>query len=77
MFTKFFLSDMKFSSHWENISTVKPVYTDKPWDPKKVASVEKWSLFMGQLYYKSLKRDLKGGRYRHVVAIQRWSLAKV
>ncbi len=40
-------------------STVKLVYNDHPWDPKKVAVVDRWSLFSGHLCSKSLKWDLK------------------
>ena len=29
------------------MSTVKPVYSDHPWDPEKVVVVQRWSLFRG------------------------------
>jgi hypothetical protein len=45
--------------------TVKPVWSDHPWDPKIVALVDKWSLFRSNL---SNKRASKlCGRYRQVV----------
>jgi hypothetical protein len=31
------------------IDTVKPVHNDHPWNPKKVAIVDRWSLFGGHL----------------------------
>jgi hypothetical protein len=31
----------------DDTCTVKPVYTDHPWDPKLVAVVDRWSLFRG------------------------------
>ncbi len=49
------------------------MYNDHPWDPKKVAAVDRWSLFRGHLRNKSSKWDLKkvvvidGGRYSEVV----------
>jgi hypothetical protein len=50
-------------------STVKLLYNDHPWDPKKVAVVDRWSLFSGHLCSKSLKWDLK------IVGVtDRWSL---
>ncbi len=51
------------------ISTIKLVYNEYYWDPKKVASVDRWSLLGGHLCNKSSKRDMK-----LVVAIRRWSL---
>jgi hypothetical protein len=41
----------------------------QPWDPEKVAVVDRWSLFRGHLCNKSFKWDLK-----MVVVIDRWSL---
>ncbi len=34
------------------MNTVKPVYNNRPWDPKIVAIVDKWPLFRDGLYYK-------------------------
>ena len=49
-----------------------------PWDSTIVVVVERLLLFKGHLCNKSLKWDLQNiGRYRQVVAIQRWSLAQV
>jgi hypothetical protein len=31
------------------LTSVKPVYNDHPWDPEKVAAVDRWSLFIGHL----------------------------
>ena len=39
--------------------TIKPVYNDYPWDPKKVAVVDRWSLFRSHLCSKSSKWDFK------------------
>jgi len=50
----------------------KLVYNDHPWDPKIVAVVDRWSLFIGNLCSKSPKWD-----HKMVVAIRRWSLAQV
>ncbi len=47
--------------------TVKLVYTDHPWDPEKVAAIDKLKLFEGNLYKKSSKWD-------NVVVIDRWLL---
>jgi len=47
----------------------KPVYNDKPWDPKIVAAVNRWSLFGGRLCYKRSNWDLK-----IVVVVDRWLL---
>jgi hypothetical protein len=37
------------------MSTVKPAYKDQPWDPKKVAVIQRWSVFGGF----SIKIDTK------------------
>ncbi len=50
-------------------STVKPVYNDHPRDPKIVAVVDRWSLFVGHLCYKMSNWDLK-----IVAVVDGWSL---
>ncbi len=54
----------------KNAYTVKLVYNDHPWDPKIVAVVDGWSLFIGTKW-----PPQNGCRYMQVVAIHRWSLA--
>jgi hypothetical protein len=56
------------------VNTVKRVYNDQPWDPKRVAAVARWSLFRGYLCYKSSKGPHNGGRYRQVIVIRMSSL---
>jgi hypothetical protein len=55
-----------------NIITVKPVNNDHTRDPKRVAAVDRWSLFRGLIKIMSNK-SFKWG-YKIVVAIDRWSL---
>ncbi len=50
-------------------STGKFVYNDHPWDPKKVAAIDRWSLFRDYSCNKRTKWDLK-----IVVVIDRWFL---
>ncbi len=52
--------------------TVKPVFNDHPCNTKKVAVVDRWPLFRGQLCNESFKWDLK-----MEVFIDRWLLAQV
>jgi len=62
---------MKLTPSSKNLdfSTVKPVYNDHPRDPKRVAAVDRRSLFGGHLCYKRSNGDLK-----IVVVVDRWSL---
>jgi len=56
-------------------STVTPIYNDYPWDPKRVAIVDSWSLLRCHLGYYGSNWDLKivgsllftSGRYSEVV----------
>jgi hypothetical protein len=58
--------------------TVNLVYNAQPWDPKIVAVVDSWSLFSGNLFIKKFQMGPQNsGRYRHVVAIRKWSLVRV
>ncbi len=50
-----------------HVITVKLVYNDHFWDPKKVVAVGTRSLFGDHLCNKSSKYYLKGSRYRQVV----------
>ena len=49
--------------------TVKPVFNDHPWVPKRVAVVDWWSFFRGHLSYKNSKCGPK-----KMVVVSRWSL---
>jgi hypothetical protein len=58
--------------------TVKPLYNDHPWDPKK------WPLLTSgrcskyiYVIYKLLLGPQNDGRFRQVVAVRRWLLAQV
>jgi hypothetical protein len=58
--------------------TVKLVNSDPPLDPKKVAVVDRWSLFGGHLFNKNFKMGPEnGGLYGQVVVIGKLSLAQV
>ncbi len=57
------------------LQTVKLLYSDYLWDPKKVKKVavaDRWSLFRGHFCGKSTLWDLK-----MVVVVDRWSYAQV
>ena len=46
--------------NWTKWITVKPMYNDHSWDPKKVAVVGRWSLFRGHyLCYENLNGTQK------------------
>ncbi len=56
--------------------TVKPVYNDRPRDPKFVAVVDRWSLFRGRFMPQRPKLWLHNGGFL-LVTIWRWSLAQI
>jgi hypothetical protein len=53
----------------KNLSTVKPVYNNHPWDPKIVAVVDRGLLFSCSLIYKN-----RNWAFEMVAFIGRWPL---
>jgi hypothetical protein len=52
-------------------NTVKPVYNGHPWDPKKVAVVQRWPVFGGLSIKIGIKISLAGLR---LAVVDRWPL---
>ncbi len=51
--------------------TVKPVYNGHPWDPKKLAVVDRWPLLIGFSIKIAIEFDLAGLR---LAVVGRWPL---
>ncbi len=60
--------------NFSNKSTVKPVYNDHPWDPQKVAVVQRWSVFGGFPIKIGIKICLPGFS---LAVVDRWPLTQV
>ena len=61
-----------FGAEFPMTYTVKSEFNDHPRDPKTAVVVRKWSLFIGHLFNKSSKWDIK-----KVGVVNRWTLAQV
>jgi hypothetical protein len=57
--------------YFYHFTTVKPVYNGHPWDPKKVAVVQRWPVFEGFSINIGIKINLAG---LHLAVVDRWPL---
>jgi len=67
-----------------NVSTVKPVYNDHPWDPKKVTIIPGVVIVLRlgkntvcAKFIGLVGQGIQAGHCRQVVIVQWWQLAQV